>query len=345
MSVQNNKSSKGEGVLRRLYNRDRNLMRLLAVFILVFILLSLSHPGMFLQAGMFQSMAFQFPEYGLLAIGIGLTMLTGGIDLSAVSIANLSGIMATLFMVRLLPQDAAAAVQGLGLLAAVIVALITGAVAGRFNALLISRVGIPPILATLGTQQLFSGFAIVLTKGKPISGLPMSYAGFMNSSILGIPVLVLIFAVAALLVGFILSRTVTGRRLYLLGANPRATRYAGMNNNRLYGFTYMWSGIMAAISGLIMIGRANSAKADYGAAYTLQCILIAVLGGIDPNGGRGNVQGVVMAVLILQMLSSGLNMFENVSNFYRDLLWGALLLIVLVVNFFIDKGEQRRASR
>ena len=92
----------------------------------------------------------------------------------------------------------------------------------------------------------------------------------------------------------------------------------------------MVSGFLSSVAGLIMMARANSAKAEYGTPYMLQCVLIAVLGGVDPNGGSGNIAGVTLAIFILQFLSSGLNMFNNVSNFYRDVIWGGVLIVVLV---------------
>lgn len=318
--------------------KDKNVFRLLIIFVLVFAMCSILKPDLFLQTSNFQSMSKQFPEFGLLSIGIGLTLLTGGIDLSAVSIANLSAIMAATLMQHYLPKGSTAPAFPV-IVMAVCISVITAVICGAINGFLISRIGIPPILATLGTQQLFIGIAIVATKGKPISGLPMAFAMFMNKNILGIPIIALIFLVAAIIVGIILSKTKIGRSLYLLGTNSIATTYAGLSNTRLLIFTYSMSAVMASLAGLIMMGRSNSAKADYGASYTLQCVLIAVLGGINPNGGKGNIQGIVMAVLILQMMSSGLNMFENISNFYRDLIWGLLLIIVLIANYVIDKKE------
>ena len=107
----------------------------------------------------------------------------------------------------------------------------------------------------------------------------------------------------------------------------------------------MISGLLASVAGLIMMARANSAKADYGAPYTLQCVLIAVLGGVDPNGGFGKIGGVTLAIFILQFLSSGLNMFNSVSNFYRDVIWGGVLILVLVFNYFFSHRADRRAVR
>ena len=105
------------------------------------------------------------------------------------------------------------------------------------------------------------------------------------------------------------------------------------------------SGTLSAVAGLIMLVNYNSAKADYGNAYQLQTILIAVLGGVNPNGGFGKVGGVTLAVLILQILSSGLNMFPNISNFYRQLIWGGVLLAVLTLNYFTQLREQRKIAK
>ena len=142
-----------------------------------------------------------------------------------------------------------------------------------------------------------------------------------------------------------LSRTRFGKQIYLIGTNSTASRYAGLNNTMILIKTYMISGILSAVAGLIMMARVNSAKADYGASYTLQCVLIAVLGGVHPEGGFGKITGVTMAILILQILSSGLNMFENVSNFYRDVIWGGVLILVLILNYVISRRNTRKALR
>jgi simple sugar transport system permease protein len=126
----------------------------------------------------------------------------------------------------------------------------------------------------------------------------------------------------------------------MLGTNPLATRFAGINDVAVTIRTYLISGMFAAAAGLVIMSRANSAKADYGSSYLLLSILICVLGGINPYGGFGRVAGLVLAVLSLQFLSSGLNMLQ-VSNFAKELIWGGLLLVVMVAN-----GIQfRRKSR
>jgi len=148
----------------------------------------------------------------------------------------------------------------------------------------------------------------------------------------------LIFVVAAAIVAFVLNRSAFGLRVYLLGTNPLAARFAGIDNFRVTVRVYVVSALLAAVAGLIIAIRANSAKADYGSSYLLLAVLISVLGGTNPYGGFGKVSGLVLAVLSLQFLSSGLNMLQ-VSNFAVSMTWGTLLLLVMVIN----AGRIRRA--
>ncbi|GAB6275616.1 MAG: ABC transporter permease [Rectinema sp.] len=326
--------------------RDPNLLRLLVMLVFVFVLMTVLRPNQFATMADFNSMMRQFPEYGIMAIGISLTMITGGIDLGVVGTANLSAIVAAKFLIGTVPRGAAPAQVVPYLIIAVLLSLSVGLVCGAFAGTLISRFNIPAILATLGTQQLFTGIAIGITSGRPQSGLPLLYSRIGNMEFFRfVPISFVIFFVVAMGVGIMLSRTRFGTYMYMMGTNPRASRYAGLNNTSITLRTYMISGLLSSVAGLIMMARANSAKADYGAPYTLQCVLIAVLGGINPNGGFGTIGGVTMAILILQFLSSGLNMFNNISNFYRDVIWGGVLILVLVFNKLLSWRNERRAVR
>jgi simple sugar transport system permease protein len=211
------------------------------------------------------------------------------------------------------------------------------------NGYLISGLGIPAMLATLGTQSLFWGFGVVLTGGSSLSGFPTQLSTMINKSIGIVPVTVIVFAVASLIAGLIVSRMVLGRQMKMYGTNNRATIYAGLNNKKLVITTHVVAGILASLSGIIMWGRYSSCKADNGSAYTMQAILIAVMGGVSPNGGKGNVQGVVLAVLIIQMVSSVLNMFNNIPTACRQIIWGALLLIVMIFNYVVNNRSKRHS--
>ncbi len=321
--------------------RDENFLRMLIVFVVVFIACSLLKGGAFLNLGNFQSMMKQFPEYGLLAVAIALALLIGGIDLSAVYLANLSAIIAGKFLLsQVKPDTADGAITGL-VFASFLLCLVIGALGGILNGLLISGLGIPAMLATLGTQSLFWGMGVVLTGGSTLSGFPKQLSSIVNTSFGILPLSVIIFAIAALVAGLIVSKCVLGRQMKMYGTNNRATTFAGLDNMKLVVITHMTAGILAALSGIIMWGRYSSAKPDNGASYTMQAILIAVMGGISPNGGKGSVQGVVVAVLIIQMVSSLLNMYTWIPTACRQIIWGALLLLVMIFNYVNDQRAKK----
>ncbi len=313
---------------RELYQRDAHISRLIVILLALVLFFMIVRTGPFLSVRTWQSMAVQFPEFGLMALGVMLTMITAGIDLSVVGIANMTGIAAAITMLALVPPGSDAN-AGFGILVAVLVSLLIGFLAGLLNGVLVAIVRIPAILVTLGSLELFTGVAIVLTAGKPISGLPTAYSEVVGGKIVGIPMQLIVFAVMAFLVWLLMHRTTYGTKLYLLGSNPTAAKFSGLDNAKLLIKSYVVSGLLSAVAGLIMLANYNSAKAVYGVAYTLLTVLIVVLGGVNPNGGSGKLIGVVLAIMVLQILSSGLNMFPDISNFYRPLIWGGVLLLVI----------------
>lgn len=326
---------------------DRNLGRLSVVALGILALMTVLNPGLFLTVDNFKSMSYQFPEFGLLAMAIMIAMLTGGIDLSTVGIANLSGVFAALVMTRLIPQGAGVGLT-IGMIGfAALLAVLTGAICGIFNGFLIGKLRIPAILATLGTMQLYTGISIVITRGYAVLGFPEAFLFVGNGTIGPVPVPLIVFVIFAALFALLLNRTAFGFELYLMGTNPTASKFSGINNIRMTVKTYLFSGLLSALAGLMIIARTNSAKADYGASYTLQAIVVAVMGGIDPAGGFGTVAGLVLAMLSLQFLSSGFNMLRlggSFSNYFRELIWGAVLLLVMVVNY-LDARNRMRGPR
>ncbi|MCG6567826.1 ABC transporter permease [Tessaracoccus sp. ZS01] len=309
--------------------RDAHLIRLFGILIALTAFFLIVKTDAFISVGTWQSMGVQFPEYGLMALGVMLTMITGGIDLSSVGIANMTAIAAASIMLTMAPAGADTGQQATGVAVGVVVSLVMGALAGLFNGFLVAKVRIPAILVTLGTLELFTGIAIIITAGKPLSGLPPVYGETFGGKVLGVPTPLVVFVVVAVIIWFILHRMAFGSKLYMLGSNATAAKFSGLNATSLLLRTYMISGLASAMAGLVMLANYNSAKADYGVAYTLLTILIVVLGGVHPNGGSGKLIGVVLAIAILQILSSGLNMFPDISNFYRPLIWGAVLLTVI----------------
>ncbi len=327
--------------LRSIYKNDVYITRLVTLMIVWMLFMAIFKFDKFYSLINFQTMVSQFPEFGLMALGVMLCMILGGIDLSVVGVANFTAIFSAIVLKQLVNSDGSLMSVAIPLI--FILAILLGALAGAFNGFLVSVIRIPPILATLGSFELFSGIAIILTKGKAISGIPLEFSELITNKLFGIiPNQLIIFVVMVILVAFLVNNTTYGKKLYLTGTNITAAKFSGIKTTRVLIKTYMISGISAALSGLIMMANYNSARADYGKVYTLQCVLIVVLGGVNPDGGKGKISGIVLAILVLQMLASGLNRFPQISSFYIPLIWGGVLIAVMVMNYFTENSRVRR---
>jgi simple sugar transport system permease protein len=328
------------GDLRRLLRRDSSVLQLLLLTAAIFVAMSALNPEKFLRAYNFQSLTFLAPELGLLAFAMMLAMLTGGIDLSVIGIANLSGILAGLFF-HAVGAPRGPALMHLPLLPVAVgiaIALATGALAGALNGVLIARLRITPILATIGTGQVYVGLALVLTGGPAIVGFPALWDAIGNATLFGIALPLLLFLLVGAGVALALSRTALGVELFLIGTSARAATFAGIRLGRAIFFSYVATGVLASLAGILLSARTNAAKSDYGTSYLLQAVLIAVLGGTNPAGGRATVLGVAIALAALMLLSSGFQLMRF-SNFLVDFIWGAFLLIVIAINALRNRAR------
>ncbi len=316
-------------------NMDRNIVQLVIITVLVFAAMSWLNPDKFLRYYNFESISYIMPELGILSIAMMIAMLTGGIDLSVVGIANLSGILAGVYFHSTMVQAAQNSDSNMLFytVIGVLLALLVGLVAGLVNGILIAKLRITPILATLGTGQVFMGLALVLTGGPAIVGFPDAWNMIGNGKIFGIATPFIIFVAVSGLIALLLSRTTLGLNLMLIGTNPKAAVFAGLKKDRMILYSYMLTGMLASLAGIILSGRTNAAKSDYGASYLLQAVLIAVLGGTNPAGGKGRVLGVGIALVALMLLSSGFQMLRF-SNHLIDFIWGAFLILVIAINAF-----------
>ena len=322
---------------RNMVNRDNNILQLIMMTVLIFIIMTALSPDKFLRYYNFESITYLFPELGLLSIAMMIAMLTGGIDLSVVGIANLSGILSGVmfhYLNRELGMEQGVPMVLLG----VCLSLGVGLTAGALNGFLITKLNIIPILATLGTGQVFIGLCLVLTGGPAIVGFPDAWAFLGNGKLFGIAVPFLLFLLVAGGVAFLLTRTTLGINLMLIGSNPRAAIFAGLKKSRMVLYSYMLSGVLASMAGIILSGRTNAAKSDYGTSYLLQAVLISVLGGTNPAGGKGTVAGVSIAVVALMLLSSGFQILRF-SNHLIDFIWGAFLLLVIAINAWKNRAR------
>jgi simple sugar transport system permease protein len=179
-------------------------------------------------------------------------------------------------------------------------------------------------------MTLLQGVSVVITKGYTISGFPKELIFVGNGSVAGIPFSIILFTAVAVLTHFILNRSSYGQKLYMTGANQKASRFSNINVSRVIIFEYMLSACFAFFTSIVMIGQMNSVKANYAESYVLVAVLASFLGGVDPNGGFGRLSGMVLAAMILQIISTGLNLMR-VDPFFITATWGGIIIIILIV--------------
>jgi simple sugar transport system permease protein len=225
-------------------------------------------------------------------------------------------------------------------LVALAAGLAVAVIIGLVNGYLVAYLGVSAILATLGTMTTVKGLAIGLTRGGVLSGFPAPVVFIGNGTVLGVPFSILVFLACAVPVAIWLARTPTGNAIYLIGSNERAARFSGNDPTQVMLRVYVLSSVLAAIAGIVMMARFNSANASYGESYLLVAILVAVLGGTDPFGGFGRVTGLILALLLLQVISSAFNLM-GISQFLTLAIWGAILIAATAFTLRFGPHRQR----
>ncbi|MGD0720894.1 MAG: ABC transporter permease [Roseiarcus sp.] len=276
------------------------------------------------SVGALQSMAFQLPELGILSLAMMVALLSGGLNLSIIATANLCALTMAWILTTHVPA-AHGFMWGAWQVVAVIAGIGVAAAIGVLNGAVIAYLGVSPILATLGTMTMCKGLAIGLTRGNVISGFPEPIVFLGNGTIGGVPAALLIFLALCAPVAVLLNRSPFGHKIYMIGSNEKATRFSGVDTRRVVLSVYVASSLLAFVAALVMMARFNSANASYGESYLLVTILAAVLGGVDPFGGFGKVGGLLMALILLQVISSAFNLL-NFSPFLTVAIWGALII-------------------
>ena len=202
---------------------------------------------------------------------------------------------------------------------------------------------IPAMLVTLCGLQLYTGLAYGITGGPAINGMCDAFKNIANGTVAGIPYVLFIYIIVVAVVAFVMRSTVFGNEIYFLGSNAKASRYSGINTLRVTIMTHMFSGILGGVSGILITSHLNSAKSSNGSTYTLLTLLIVVLGGIHPDGGKGRVTGVALATILLQMIANAfglLHMDDNAKTFVN----GCLLVAALLLDVYLDKRAAKKKA-
>jgi len=276
---------------------------------------------LFLTAENLIEVVRQSAEIGLIALAMTLVIITAGIDLSVGSIVGLS-----IMVMGMLWADA-----GLPLFLAALLALLTGTILGGFNGILITLVGIPPLIVTLATMAGFRGIALGMSQARSIRNFPEQFLQLGQGYVLGIPVQVWILAIAALLFHVALTRTGWGRSVFSVGANEAAARLSGVPVSWVKLQVYMLSGFMSALAAVIYAAHVSVAKPDAGLGFELTAITAVVLGGTAISGGEGGVLGSLVALLMVGFLRSGLTL-ARVPSEAQDMMVGLLLIVVVAID-------------
>jgi rhamnose transport system permease protein len=277
----------------------------------------------FLTAGNAVEVTRASLEIGLLALALTPVIVTGGIDLSVGSLLGLSAVL----------MGAAHRDLGLPMAAAALVALLAGTAGGALNALLVTRLGVPPLIATLGTYSLFRGVAEGFTAGvRNYTDFPPGFL-FLGQGRLpgGFPAQLPLLLAAALFFWLLLHRTPTGRSLRAIGFSPEGARYAGIPVARRLALVYVLSGLMAGLAAVAYGARLGQAKADAGTGFELFAITAVVLGGTSIFGGRGSVHGTLLGLLTVALLQNGLRLSDLPAEL-AGILTGVLLIAAIGAN-------------
>lgn len=273
-----------------------------------------------------------------IATGMTLIVLTAGIDLSVGSVLALCGAITAGLLKNGIQIPQADLFIGFTILGAILAAIIVGALLGYFNGFVITRFKVPPFVATLAMLTIARGFTMLYTEGHPISNLGEDFAYIGAGSLLGIPVPVWIAVLVVLLAVFITKKTKLGRYIYAIGGNEIAAKLSGIRINRVKLMVYGLGGALAAIGGVIVTSRLDSAQPNAGISYELDAIAAVVIGGTSLNGGRGTVWGTVIGAVIIGVLNNGLVLL-NVSPFWQQVVKGCVILLAVIIDKMGDKKE------
>ncbi|NPD69184.1 ABC transporter permease [Lichenicola cladoniae] len=305
---------------------ERSLL-LLLLFLTVGLIAGV--PGFYPGFAGFLALSENFLPFGLVALGLTTVILTGGIDLSVGATAGLSAIvMAELW-------------SGLhiSIWLAALVGVIAGGLLGLVNGLIITRLRTEPLIATLATSFIYGSIATALAGDTPPSGFPDSF-NRLGTGAFGdiVPFQILLFAVAALLFSLLISRSIFGRKIIMIGYNVEAARYSGIRVDRIVTSAYVISGVMAGLAGIVLAAYYSAVRPDMGDLLLLSTITIVVLGGVSIFGGDGTISGVVIAVLLLGVLRQGM-LIAGFSDMVTTMLTGAILLAAIAIkNVFAGRG-------
>ena len=300
---------------------------IIAACVVVFVSIA-ANASTYASVGNLQVMGRDLAQVGILAIGESLVILTGGIDLSVGALAGLAGILAAWFNVS----------AGMPAPLAILVTLLICAAIGWWHGMMVTKLNVPPFVITLVTYTVSIGAALAITGGSPINGIDPLFGNLSAYYVGDVPVPALFFVGAAVIAWFVLERTYVGRQVYAVGGNKEAARLVGIPVARRITAAYVASSCLAAVVGILVIGRMNVADPSVGSSgWELTAIAAAVVGGVSLVGGEGRIIGIAAGAILLEFISNGL-LALKVSAYDQEMVQGAVLGVAIL----LDRLRARR---
>lgn len=306
---------------------------LAAAVVLECILFAISSPS-FLTTANAVNIVLQVSVTAVLAIGMTLVILTGGIDLSVGSLVAVTGVLAA--------YTARATAESAPLIAALAVALLAGALSGAFTGLFVTRFAVPPFIVTLALMSALRGAAFLMTGGYSVGELPLGFAGLGRGAFFYVPVPIICMAALYALGAVVLRLTIFGRHIYAVGGNERAAWLAGVRASRVKMAAYILNGLLGGFGGVMLASRLGAGIPNSGLGYELDVIAAVVVGGASLFGGKGSLGGTLLGAIFIAILNNGLNL-ANVDPYLQKIALGGVILGAVLLDQKLNKaGESAR---
>lgn len=296
-------------------------------FFLLLGFFSIMRPGAFPTLGNLRNVIEQVATLAIASAGVGMVMVTGDFDLSVGAVASLCGVVAAKLMVA-----------GVAVGPAIILALLLGAVIGSVNGGIIAYAGVSPFIGTLAAMTSYTGLALFVTRGTTVFGMPETFRWFGQGSVGPIPTSVIIMVLVILVTWLILDYTTFGQRLYAIGGNREAAFLAGINTRRARFLAYVYSGVTASVSGIVLTSRLFSAHPQAGAPFMLNAAAAVFLGMTAFREGQANAFGTLLGVLIMGVLGNGLNII-GINTYIQSVLTGAILVLAVLLSGLAQRSD------
>lgn len=313
------------------------LKSLMVLVILVILFAALSSP--FRSVNNMINIALSVAIYGVLACGVSFVLISGGADISIGSTCGLCGVILGLLLQ-----------SGWGAVPAILATLVAGAILGALNGLMVTKMHLIAFIATLGTQYAYRGLTYILSGGSSISirnsvrdETTLKFLQTMGSGkIFGsIPILIPVMFVFAIITGIILSKTTLGRRIYATGSNAEAARLSGISTDLIMTIAYAFSGLGAALAGVMLTTRLLSAQPTAGTSYELEGIAASVIGGVSMVGGSGNIAGAIVGAFVIGVMRNGLNIL-GVNSYVQQVVTGLIIIVAVYLDLLRHRREEAK---